>query len=107
MLITNHLPRVPADDPALRARLLVIPLDPSFLGRENRNLEDRLSAELPTVLAGVVAGVHDYRVQSQLDPPAAVGDATSTSRISNEHIAGFINDRCLLNPHKHLVSTNL
>jgi phage/plasmid-associated DNA primase len=79
----------------------------SFLGRENRNLEDRLSAELPTVLAGVVAGWHDYRVQSQLDPPAAVGDATSTSRISNERIAGFIDDRCLLNPHKHLVSTNL
>jgi hypothetical protein len=28
----------------------------SFLGREDRNLEDRLSTELPTVLAGVVAG---------------------------------------------------
>jgi hypothetical protein len=30
-----------------------------------------------------------------------------TSRIRNDSIAGFIDDRCLLNPHKHLVSTDL
>src|ERR1035437_4379613 len=33
LLITNHLPRVPADDPALTARLLVIPLDPVVPGQ--------------------------------------------------------------------------
>jgi len=39
-LITNHLPKVPADDPALWARLLVTLFDQSFLGREDRGLED-------------------------------------------------------------------
>jgi putative DNA primase/helicase len=106
-LITNHLPKVPADDPALWARLLVIPFDQSFLGREDRGLQDRLSAQLPAVLAWAVAGWDDYRQRGRLDPPAAVGAATSTYRISNDAIAGFIADRCLLDPHMHAVSSDL
>ena len=106
-LITNHLPKVPADDPALWARLLVIPFDQSFLGREDRNLEDRLRDELPAVLAWAVAGWEDYRHRGRLDPPAAVSDATSTYRISNDSIAGFIDDRCLLDPNMHVVSADL
>ena len=96
-LITNHLPKVPADDPALWARLLVLPFDQSFLGREDRDLEDRLRDELPTVLAWAVAGWDDYQQRGRLDPPAAVCEATSTYRVSNDSIAAFIDDRCLLN----------
>ncbi len=106
-LITNHLPKVPAGDPALWARLLVIPFDQSFLGREERNFEDRLGAELPAVLAWAVAGWDDYQGRGRLDPPAAVSDATSTYRISNDNIAQFVDDRCLLNPHLHVVSADL
>ena len=106
-LITNHLPKVPADDPALWARLLVVPFDQSFLGREDRGLEDRLRDELPAVLAWAVAGWDDYRQRGRLDPPAAVSEATSTYRVSNDSIAAFIDDRCLLNPHMHVVSADL
>jgi len=106
-LITNHLPKVPADDPALWARLLVIPFDQSFLGREDRNLEDRLATELPAVPAWAVAGWQDYRQRSRLGLPAAVSDATSTYRISNDTVSGFINDRCLLNPHMQVISSDL
>jgi len=49
---------------------------------------------------------HDCRVWSRLDPCAAVGDRTSTSRIINDGIAGFVGDRCLLDPHNHVVSTD-
>ena len=106
-LITNHLPKVPADDPALWARLLVIPFDQSFLGREDRNLQDRLSAQLPAVLAWAVAGWDDYRRRGRLDPPTAVDAPTSTYRISNDAIADFIAGRCLLNPHIHVPPNDL
>jgi putative DNA primase/helicase len=56
MIITNHLPNVPADDPALWARLLVVPFDVSFLDREDTGLGDRLELDLPGVLAWAVAG---------------------------------------------------
>jgi len=100
-------PKVPADDPALWARLLAIPFDQLFLGREDRGLENRLVVELPAVPAWAVAGWQDYRQPSRLGLPAAVCDATSTYRISNDTVSGFINDRCLLNPHMHLISSDL
>jgi putative DNA primase/helicase len=59
------------------------------------------------VLAWAVTGWDDYQHRGRLDPPAAVSDATSTYRISNDDIAAFIDDRCLLNPNAHVVSSDL
>lgn len=36
-----------------------------------------------------------------------MSDATSTYRISNDIVAQFIDERCLLNPHMHVVSSDL
>jgi hypothetical protein len=36
-----------------------------------------------------------------------VSDATSPYRISNDSIAGFIDNRCLFNPHMHVISSDL
>jgi putative DNA primase/helicase len=107
VLITNHLPKVPADDPALWARLLVVPFDQSFLGREDRGLEERLAKDLPAVLAWAVAGWVEYQRRGCLDPPESVTAATSSYRVNNDHLAQFIEDRCLLNPHMHVASSAL
>lgn len=106
-LITNHLPKVPADDPALWARLLVVPFDQSFLGREDRGLEERLAKELPAVLAWAVAGWLDYQRAGSLQPPESVTAATSSYRVNNDHLAQFIEDRCILNPHMYVRSSLL
>lgn len=98
-LITNHLPKVPADDQALWARLLVVPFDQSFLGCEHRGLEERLAKDLPAVLAWAVAGWVEYQRLGSLEPPESVAAATSPYRVNNDHLAQFIEDRCLLNPH--------
>jgi len=62
------------------------------------------------VLAWAVAGWDDYRQRGRLDPPAAVSDATSPYRISNDSIAGFIDNRCLFNSLSgdvHVISSDL
>jgi len=94
VMITNHLPRVPADDPALWARLLVIPWNVSFLGREDTGLGDRLTLELPGVLAWAVDGYREY-LANRLDPPKAVRVATDSYRVSSDALAQFVEDRCL------------
>jgi putative DNA primase/helicase len=106
-LITNHLPKVPADDPALWARLLVVPFGQSFLGREDRGLEERLAKDLSAVLAWAVAGWVEYQRLGSLEPPESVTAATSSYRVNNDHLAQFIEDRCLLNPHMHVMSSAL
>jgi len=106
-LITNHLPKVPADDPALWARLLVVPFDQCFLGREDRGLEERLAQDLPAVLAWAVNGWTDYQRLGCLHPPESVTAATASYRVTNDHLAQFIEDRCLLNPDMHVMSSAL
>jgi putative DNA primase/helicase len=106
VLITNHLPKVPADDPALWARLLVIPFEQSFLGREDRGLEDRLCGDLEAVLAWAVRGWSDYQ-GGGLQIPAGVSTATSEYRTSADALAQFLEDRCILNPHLHVGSGEL
>jgi P4 family phage/plasmid primase-like protien len=54
-LVTNHLPHI-TPDPAMRRRLVVIPWNESFLGREDPNLEAKLQSELPGILAWLVQG---------------------------------------------------
>jgi putative DNA primase/helicase len=106
ILITNHLPKVPADDPALWARLLVIPFEKSFLGREDRGLEDRLCDDLESVLAWAVHGWTDYRTDG-LQVPSSVAAATDDYRTSADTLAQFLGDRCLINPHMHASASEL
>lgn len=106
VMITNHLPKVPADDPALWARLLVVPFDVSFLGREDTTLGDRLALELPGVLAWAVDGYRDYQTR-RLDPPHAVKVATDTYRVSSDALAQFIDDKCLTGPAYYVRSSDL
>jgi putative DNA primase/helicase len=106
VMITNHLPRVPGDDPALWARLLVIPFDVSFLGREDTGLGDRLALELPGVLAWAVAGYCEYRDQ-RLNAPPAVTAATKNYRVSSDALAQFIEDCCLTGPSYYVRSSDL
>ncbi len=94
ILITNHLPRVPADDPALWARLLVVPFNVSFRGREDTGLGDRLALELPGILAWAVGGYRAY-LEQRLNPPEAVTVATSDYQLSADALAAFIEDCCL------------
>ncbi|TPG12601.1 hypothetical protein EAH86_19815 [Pedococcus bigeumensis] len=98
VMITNHLPRVPADDPALWARLLVVPFDVSFIGREDTGLGDRLALELPGILAWAVRGYGEY-VERRLDPPQAVKVATEQYQVSADALAQFIEEVCYVNPY--------
>jgi putative DNA primase/helicase len=106
VLITNHLPRVPADDPALWARLRVVPFTESFIGREDTGLEERLLLELPTVLGWAVAGWKQYQEQ-RLNAPEAVRLATDSYRLSSDALAKFIEDKCTTSQHVHVGAREL
>ncbi|WP_380166612.1 phage/plasmid primase, P4 family [Jannaschia sp. R86511] len=98
ILTTNHLPAVPADDPALWSRLLVVPWDVSFAGREDTGLTDRLALELPGILRWAVAGYEEY-TRIGLSPPEAVKVATDGYRATADDLARFLEEECLTGPH--------
>ncbi|MFC6258394.1 phage/plasmid primase, P4 family, partial [Kocuria oceani] len=95
-LITNHLPRVDGDDPAIWARLRVIPFDQKFdTGgrRPVKDLPEQLEADADAVLSWTVAGWEDYRHRDGLDEPAAIVAATENYHAGADHVGRFLDVR--------------
>lgn len=91
ILVTNHKPRVPGDDPALWRRLRVVPFDVVVPNPDPR-LPERLELDLPTVLAWIIAGHASYEALGGLQEPAAVEAATATYRASSDVMGRFLEE---------------
>ncbi|WP_377322843.1 phage/plasmid primase, P4 family [Pimelobacter simplex] len=91
ILVTNHKPRVPGDDPALWRRLRVVPFD-VVVPNPDANLPDRLDLERDVVLAWAIQGLQAYG-ESGLQAPAAVQAATDTYRASSDVLGRFMEER--------------
>lgn len=92
---TNSLPRVDGADDAIWRRVLPVPFEVSFEGREDRELIGALEAELPGILAWAVRGCLAWQ-RDGLQPPAAVQQAKSAYRQGEDILGSFLSERCAL-----------
>jgi putative DNA primase/helicase len=76
LLPTNEKPQLPADD-AFIGRTRMVPFLASFVGREDRTLEDRLEKELPGILHKFLTACPDV-IANGLREPASVLEHTAT-----------------------------
>ena len=97
-LITNHLPRVSGDDPAIWRRIRVVPFDVVIPDAEqDPQLNDRLALEADAILTWAVQGHRDY-LNRGLDEPAGVRVATDTYHLNSDAVARFIDECCHTGP---------
>lgn len=94
-LATNYKPIVRGTDPAIWARLKLIPFEVSFDGREDRTLKQTLQAELPGILAWAVAGCLAWQ-KDGLQFPDSVVSATAEYRRENDQVGRFIEECCVV-----------
>jgi putative DNA primase/helicase len=94
VFITNHLPKVSGDDPAVWRRLRVVPFDVVITEAERDNsLDVKLELEADAILGWAVNGWTDYRNHAnRLSEPAEVLQATSKYRTDSDDVGRFIND---------------
>jgi putative DNA primase/helicase len=91
-LITNDRPRIDGGDEALWTRIREVPYKVSFRGREDRDLADKLLAEMPGILAWAVRGCLDWQ-ENGLGTAAAIQQATDEYRADEDVLGAFIADR--------------
>ncbi|MBO0677192.1 hypothetical protein JRC04_06920 [Mycolicibacterium sp. S2-37] len=106
-LVTNHLPKVSGDDPAVWRRLRVIPFD-VVIPSEDRDphLDEALQAEADAVLGWAIAGWEAYRANSnQLAEPPQVRAATADYERDSDALARFIDEECLTTSPVNKVTT--
>lgn len=95
-MLTNDLPEVDPRAQAVWARMRVVPFEVSFEGREDTRLPEDLEACLEAILAWAVAGLERYQAEGRLFAPAKVKATTEGYRASNDSLAHFIADECVM-----------
>jgi putative DNA primase/helicase len=95
VMLTNHLPTVSGDDPAVWRRLLVVPFD-VVIPEEERDpeLPARLKDAAPAVLEWAYQGWLAYR-EKGLAPPEAVRRRTQAYQDASDVLGRFLEDRTI------------
>ncbi|MEA3401315.1 MAG: phage/plasmid primase, P4 family [Armatimonadota bacterium] len=88
-LAANHKPRIRGDDHAIWRRIKLVPFEVRFEGElEDKQLEDKLAAELPGILNWALQGCPEWQERG-LDVPGAVRDATDLYREEEDELSRF------------------
>ena len=97
-LAVNELPKFGDYASALLSRLLIVPYRNCFVGREDRDLDDKLAAEAPGVLNWALAGLYRLRKNKRFTAPAASGAVLSDFGRLTSPLAAFLSDCCTIAP---------
>jgi putative DNA primase/helicase len=107
LLVTNHLPKVSGDDPALWRRMRVIPFDVVIPPEErDPHLAEQLQLEADAILTFAVEGYREYVIRGRLDEPESVTVATNDYQRASDAIARFLSECCLINPHAYTTTAD-
>lgn len=105
VLVTNHLPKVSGDDPALWRRMRVIPFDVVIPPDErDPHLPEQLQLEADAILTWAIDGYAAYVARGGLDEPESVQVATDAYQRESDAVARFLDECCLRNPHMHVTT---
>lgn len=96
VLYGNHKPRIKSQDEGIWRRLAQVPWDVKIPDEEkDPDLDKKLAAELPGILAWAVRGCLEWQ-RIGLAPPKLVQDASAAYREDENQIAAFVADCCVL-----------
>lgn len=94
-LAMNHKPHIRGMDEGIWRRILLIPFTQNFAGREDKQLDKKLEAELPGILNWILEGLRVWHEQG-LNPPAAIIEAVKEYRSVSDIVAQWIEECCVI-----------
>ncbi|MFO6454516.1 MULTISPECIES: phage/plasmid primase, P4 family [unclassified Aeromicrobium] len=108
LYVTNALPTVRGNDPAVWRRVRVIPFDVTVPPEQrDPDLPETLRLHADAILGWVIAGHFDYENNGGMREPASVVAATDGYRTESDAVARFVADACELNPNFHATTREL
>lgn len=107
LMVTNYLPKVAGDDPAVWRRVRVIPFDVVIPPEErDAHLPEMLELAADAVLAWAVEGYRQYATGGLAEPDAVL-KATDAYQHESDAVARFIAECCYLSPHAFALTSEL
>ena len=111
-LSTNHKPEIKGTDHAIWQRIRLIPFTVTFcdpgvgLPVKDPQMEEKLTAELPGILAWAIAGCLSWQREG-MAAPAAVTRATSGYQAEMDQLSPWIEDCCVVSPRAEVRVSDL
>ena len=91
LLSSNYKPRIRGTDTGIWRRILLVPFDENFEGRENLALETLLKSEYPGILRWMIEGCLEYQ-EKGLAIPDSIQKVTKEFREGEDYLGMFISD---------------
>lgn len=98
-LSVNTLPKITGADNGIYRRLVVIPFDGDFQATMDRDLPEKLQAEIDGILAWAVAGFQRWHKRGNLVQPECVVEACKAYRAEMDTVQSFLEDCCGVAPN--------
>jgi putative DNA primase/helicase len=96
VIVSNELPRLPDQAGALASRYLVLRFTESFIGREDKQLDAKLLAELPGILLRAIAGWQRLRDRGFfIQPESGQADCNQLLDISSP-VGAYVRERIVV-----------
>jgi len=106
-LATNHKPSIRGTDHAIWRRIRLLPFTVTIPdGEQDRQLPEKLKAELPGILAWAIEGARLWHAEG-LGVPDVVRVATEVYRADMDILGDFLRDRCVLEPSAQVAAGEL
>lgn len=99
MILSNEIPRFSDASGAVANRLLVLQMRNSFLGKEDRTLDDRITAELPGILNWALEGLDRLTSKGRFTVPKSSGEATTMLMDLSSPVSAFVRECCIRSDH--------
>ena len=101
-MAVNHKPNIRGTDRGIWRRIVLIPFEQNFEGREDKVLINTLQAELPGILNWALRGLAEWREQG-LGTAKAIERATEEYRRESDIMGQWFTDRAASAPGKLLM----
>jgi putative DNA primase/helicase len=107
-VISNELPQLPDASNALTGRFIVLPLESSWFGREDRNLEQRFVSELPGILNWALDELTRLlKNDSRFTQVKAADEMVQAMRDLSSPVSAFVRERCTLGVDEQIAVDDL
>ena len=104
---TNHKPEIRGTDPAIWARIKLIPFNCIIPPAErDQSLSAKLKTELPGILTWAIGGCLEWQADG-LGVPDEVKEATESYRGDMDRLGDFIAERCIVGMTLHASASTL
>lgn len=95
-IAANDIPTFFDDSGAFGNRLLILPFNISFLGREDPTLKNRLMQELPGICNWAIEGLQRLRATGRFTDPAIAREERQEMLEQQAPLLAFIREQCVL-----------